>query len=171
MRTISRFVMCALLTAAAVPACLAASNGNTRNRTEALRDYRAILVKQISLSDEQSKHAEREVALGALTAGDLAELRARHLKLAADLKALDGGLLPRQSAPAARGVAEKRAREEYRQVVRTQIDFATQEFAAEQKRFELGASSTAQVIEKRRQLLNLELDLAAYDAGLVARAR
>jgi hypothetical protein len=81
------------------------------------------------------------------------------------LAAFDAGLLPKQPSSPHAAQAQK-ARQDYRRSLLSAIDFARKNSDAERKKYELGVSVMGERIKAEMKRLDVELQLAAFDAGL-----
>ena len=144
--------------------------GNDVAPAGALRKYQSILEEEIRIAEQSLKLVQHEVELGAMSPSDIRQAESQLIRLRAELAALNGGLVPLQ--PTAPGTPEaRRARDRYRKLLQAQSELADKDFEWEKKKYDLGTSRRQVVIQKQIRHLELQRELAAFEAGLVAQPR
>jgi hypothetical protein len=144
--------------------------GNNVAPAGALRKYRSILEQEIGIAEQSLKLVQREMELGAMSPSDIRQTESQLIRLQTELAAFDAGLFPVQ--PAAPDTPEaKRARDQYRKLLQAQLELAAKDLEQEKKNYDLGTSRRQVVIQKQIRLLELQRELAAFEAGLAARPR
>ncbi len=139
--------------------------GAPANRAEARKRFRALLEEEIAAARAAWNFLQQQYQLGAVSELDTYDPQAMVSRVQGQLAAFDAGLFPKQPASPHTAQAEK-ARQDYRRSLLTAIDFARKNLEAQKTEYELGVIERGERVKAEIKLLDVELQLAAFDAGL-----
>jgi hypothetical protein len=126
---------------------------------------KAILQQEIAAAQKAVDYVEKQTQLGQGSPLDGYGAQTLLVQLRRDLAAFEGGLVPAlPPAPqTSEGIA---ARRRFREQLQAEIGLAEKGLLAEQAKRELGATSEADLLRAQLRHLDLQLEAAAFDAGL-----
>lgn len=135
------------------------------SQAEAKKVFRGLLEEEIGSAAAMWYYTREQRELGAISELDTYDAQATLARLQGQLAAFDAGLFPKQpSSP--RTAQARKARQDYRASLLTAVDFARKNFEAEKKKYELGAVEHVDLIRAQMKSADVQLQLAAFDAGL-----
>ena len=135
------------------------------NQAEALNRFRGQLERGIWIARAYVDFVKQQVSLGAIRERDTYDQQAAVPRLEAQLSAFDAGLFPKQPASPRTAQAQK-ARQDYRKSLLTAVEFAGKNYTAALVNFKLGISQQSDVLRASFKQMDVEAQLAAFDAGL-----
>jgi hypothetical protein len=135
------------------------------NRAEALKKVRMTLEKGVAVIRAYSDYVSQQLTLGAIQERDTYEAKAAAPRIQSVLAAFDAGLFMELPKSPATPEAQK-AREDYRKALLSSDEMLKKNYEAALAKYKLGISQQVDVISASMRLLDIEIQVAAFDAGL-----
>ncbi len=134
-------------------------------RAEALKNLRTALEAGVGIARAYSDYVHQQFSLGAVREWETYEPEAAVSRVQSVLAAFDAGLFT--ELPKSSGTPEaQKARDGYRKSLLSSADWLRKNYDAALAKYKLGINQQQDVISACLRLLDVEIQIAAFDAGL-----
>jgi tetratricopeptide (TPR) repeat protein len=136
----------------------------TPEAVQARRQYKACLQKGVEVANSNLNYAQHELQLGAISELEMYGPRIEAAAARRAVVGVDAGLAPLQPLGPATGESAE-ARRKYGELLKTERDYATKNYDAQFKEFQLGMNAQLDLVQASRKLAEADCRLTIFQAG------
>ena len=136
----------------------------TPEAVQARRQYKECLQKGVEVANSNLSYAQHELQLGAISELEMYEPRIEAAAAQRAVIGVDAGLTPLQPLGPATGESAE-ARRKYGELLKTERDYATKNYDAQFKKFQLGMNAQLDIVHASQKLAEADCRVAIFQAG------